>query len=429
MNKILLITSLFILPFTGYSQARLVFNNDGYMNIENNAYLIIDNGNANAITTTNGGNILSENERDVVKWNVGNATGNHIVPFTNTDDVKIPVEVDITTAGNTDGHMIFSTYRTDTMNSNWPDVAPGVTNMCSMLFPTDASHFVVDRFYRIDGNAYSSKPAATLSFGYDFANEAANPNTIGEANLQAQRFNPGIGLPNQTSCDGTSNVTGNWENLLFGTANTSTKKVNNAVISSNNFFKDWILVDNTTPLPVTLLNFEATCDNGITVLNWSTASENNNDYFIIEKSTDGIHFSPLSTVQGSGNSSELINYSYRDYSSTIDINYYRLKQVDFDGKQEYFDIVSSTCSSEENFIVNQEMFDDHSLQFNVLTSTKEELTVSLYDYSGRLIADETAVVNKGSNQIKLTGLTIRKGVYMLTIIGDKNQYATKLLKQ
>ena len=81
------------------------------------------------------------------------------------------------------------------------------------------------------------------------------------------------------------------------------------------------------------------------------------------------------------------------------------------------------------FIVNQEMFDDHSLQFNVLTSTKEELTVSLYDYSGRLIADETAVVNKGSNQIKLTGLTIRKGVYMLTIIGDKNQYATKLLKQ
>ena len=71
---------LLILPSITFSQARLVLNNNGYINIENNAYLVIDNGAANAITLTGtGGNILSENETDLVKWNVGNAIGNHIV--------------------------------------------------------------------------------------------------------------------------------------------------------------------------------------------------------------------------------------------------------------------------------------------------------------------------------------------------------------
>lgn len=430
MKKLLFI--FLLLPGMLFSQARLVFNNNGYINIENNAYLVIDNGAANAVTLLGtGGNILSESETDLVKWNVGNATGLHIVPFTNTNGVKVPVDIDITTAGSAGGSLLLSTYRTTNMNTPWPAVAPAVTNMCSPVIQADASLYVVDRFWRIDGNSYATKPGATLSFGYDFANEAGGANTINEANLQAQRFNPtqGSGVPTCPFPAPPPGPVGHWEGLLFGTVNTSTDRVNNAVISSANFFKDWILVDNSTPLPVTLLNFEVDCENGFTVLNWSTASEINNDYFVIEKSTDAINFSPIATVQGNGNSNTVLSYTYTDETPNYATTYYRLKQVDFDGKFEYFNVVVSTCTADENFNVNQLQLNDNVFGFTINTSSSEKLTVYLYDYRGRIISQETIVVNKGNNPISLSKPHLSDGIYMLNIVGEKNHFSTKVLKQ
>lgn len=430
MKKLLFI--FLLLPGMLFSQARLVFNNNGYINIENNAYLVIDNGAANAVTLLGtGGNILSESETDLVKWNVGNATGNHIVPFTNTNGVKVPVEINITAAGSAGGSLLLSTYRTTNMNTPWPAVAPAVTNMCSPVIQADASLYVVDRFWRIDGNSYATKPGATLSFGYDFANEAGGANTINEANLQAQRFNPtqGSGVPTCPFPAPPPGPGGHWEGLLFGTVNTATDRVNNAVISSANFFKDWILVDNSTPLPVTLLNFEVDCENGFTVLNWSTASEINNDYFVIEKSTDAINFFPIATVQGNGNSNTVLSYTYTDETPNYATTYYRLKQVDFDGKFEYFNVVVSTCTADENFNVNQLQLNDNVFGFTINTSSSEKLTVYLYDYRGRIISQETIVVNKGNNPISLSKPHLSDGIYMLNIVGEKNHFSTKVLKQ
>lgn len=431
MKKLLFI-SLLLLPGITFSQARLVLNNNGYINIENNAYLVIDNGAANAITLAGtGGNILSENETDLVKWNVGNAIGNHIVPFTNTNGVKVPVEINITTAGSIGGSLLLSTYRTNNMNTPWPSVAPAVTNMCSPVIQADASLFVVDRFWRIDGNSYATKPAATLSFGYDFGNESGGANTINEANLQAQRFNPttGSGVNTCPFPAPPPGPGGHWEGLLFGTVNTATDRVNNAVISSADFFKDWILVDNSSPLPVSLLNFDTDCENGLVVLNWSTASEINNDYFVIEKSTDAINFLPIATIQGNGNSNTLINYSYTEQNPNFSTTYYRLKQVDFDGKFEYFDIVASTCTSDNNFNVNQIILSDNVFQFNVITTENEKLNIYLYDYRGRLITNEIKLVTKGSNQINLNNLNLSNSIYMLNIVGEKNHFSTKIFKQ
>ncbi|MDT8411307.1 MAG: hypothetical protein RQ875_02495 [Vicingaceae bacterium] len=430
MKKLLFISLL--LPIIAFSQARLVFNNNGYINIENNAYLVIDNGAANAVTLLGtGGNILSESETDLVKWNVGNATGLHIVPFTNTNGVKVPVDINITTAGSAGGSLLLSTYRTNNMNAPWPAVAPAVTNMCSPVIQADASLFVIDRFWRIDGNSYATKPAATLSFGYDFANEAGGANTINEANLQAQRFNPtqASGVPTCPFPAPPPGPGGHWEGLLFGTVNTVNDRVNNAIVSSANFFKDWILVDNNTPLPVTLFNFETDCENGFVVLNWSTASEINNDYFVIEKSTDAINFFPIATVQGNGNSNSFISYNYTDPSPNYTTTYYRLKQVDFNGAFEYFEVVASTCKADNNFYVNQLLLNDNIFQFNVTTTEIEKLNIYLYDYRGRLIASETKIVNKGMNQINLNNLNLSNSIYMLNIVGEKNHYSTKVFKQ
>ncbi|WP_436516857.1 hypothetical protein [Ekhidna sp. To15] len=92
-----------------------------------------------------------------------------------------------------------------------------------------------------------------------------------------------------------------------------------------------------TPLPVELLYFKSTSDDGVK-LNWATASEINNDYFAIERSEDGSYFYEIGQVEGNGNTSEMIQYEFTDKFAFAPIEYYRLRQVDFDGQFEYFEV-------------------------------------------------------------------------------------------
>ena len=93
-------------------------------------------------------------------------------------------------------------------------------------------------------------------------------------------------------------------------------------------------------LPIELIYFRVINEGDANKLIWSTASENNNDYFTIEKTVDGKDFQIVSNIDGAGNSSNIINYQYVDRTFEHIINYYRLKQTDFDGKYDYSDIIS-----------------------------------------------------------------------------------------
>jgi hypothetical protein len=85
-------------------------------------------------------------------------------------------------------------------------------------------------------------------------------------------------------------------------------------------------------LPIELLSFTSKCNNQNIVLEWSTATEVNNDYFSIERSIDGINWELVTKVDGAGNSSSIKTYSYIDVWQYHDISYYRLKQTDYDGE-------------------------------------------------------------------------------------------------
>jgi PKD repeat protein len=100
---------------------------------------------------------------------------------------------------------------------------------------------------------------------------------------------------------------------------------------------------NLNPLPVKLVDFNTKCDEGIARLNWLTASEENNEKFIIERSKDGKKFESIGEVSGMGTSRELITYSYEDRTAIYGTSYYRLKQQDFDGQFEYSKMISSKC--------------------------------------------------------------------------------------
>jgi hypothetical protein len=97
---------------------------------------------------------------------------------------------------------------------------------------------------------------------------------------------------------------------------------------------DWFKINCATSLPIELILFEGEKGN---LLTWSTASELNNDYFILESSVDGVEWKPVATLNGSGTSMTENNYQFTDnYFVPDTINYYRLSQVDFDGARRIY---------------------------------------------------------------------------------------------
>ncbi len=407
--RIIIIILLF--PLLGYTQERLVLNNDAFLNIDGSAYLVIDNGNANAITTLGaGGNIVSEDETDVIKWNISNTTGNYIIPWTTNSGVKIPQELDITVAGSSGGSVLLSTYETATdMNTPYPSA---VVNM--NFNAVNKSLFVVDRFWHADARSYGTFPSGRMVLNYDpAANELAGTNTITETNLQAQRFNTTLG---------------HWETyILLGTNDAANDRVTSIPFSAAEFFQDWILVDNTNPLPVTLAEFEVGCNEELVDISWTTTAEINNDYFVVEKSYDAITFFELATVLGAGNSNTTINYSITDNLNTSGPTYYRLKQVDFNGETTYFEIKVVHCSSAQQELFSG-YFSENNIVVDYLSNNLKELDVVLYDVQGKLIVSKTILPHYGKNKLDLP-IQLSKGMYLLNLQQGTQSNNIKLVKR
>lgn len=95
-----------------------------------------------------------------------------------------------------------------------------------------------------------------------------------------------------------------------------------------------------TTLPISLLSFDATANQNQVNLSWATASEKNNDFFTIERTVDGIDFEEVGKVAGQGNSSLKNEYTFSDTRPKNGISYYRLKQTDYNGESEYFEVKS-----------------------------------------------------------------------------------------
>jgi hypothetical protein len=97
---------------------------------------------------------------------------------------------------------------------------------------------------------------------------------------------------------------------------------------------------NISTLPIELYSFTANNDGDYNLIKWTTASESNNDVFLLDYSTDGLNWRTIIELPGAGNSTNKIDYSFRHYDFANTINYYRLTQIDFDGKYETFHSVS-----------------------------------------------------------------------------------------
>jgi hypothetical protein len=178
---------------------------------------------------------------------------------------------------------------------------------------------------------------------------------------------------------------------------------------------------NTTALPIQLLYFNVDCFSDVPILKWATASELNSDFFTLEKSSDGIHFSPFTHVQAAGNSNQKIEYSYPVLSFDID-NYYRLVETDLDGSQFYHGIRSQDCKTlYNNSYVYYQPYKGITAQFN---SNQLPISIEVFDASGRLMSNEK--INKSTNHHYISSSTNwAKGIYFVRMQYSNNEIKTE----
>lgn len=187
-------------------------------------------------------------------------------------------------------------------------------------------------------------------------------------------------------------------------------------------------------LPITLLSFDATnIQNKSVLTEWTTSAEINNDFFTIERSTDAVNFEPIATVQGAGNSSITQYYSFTDNNlklETLNLEplYYRLKQTDFDGNYEYFDVKAvlfNKITSIENVDVypnpvTSELF----ITFNGINA--KEVIIRLMDAVGKKIGVD--VLSNSNQQKVLLSNELPRGMYFLNIQTDNEIVIKKIIK-
>lgn len=162
-------------------------------------------------------------------------------------------------------------------------------------------------------------------------------------NAQTGSYNTGIGPPGTEASDGTGGILDGWSNTLNVIAGeVYILLIDNFSSNTTPFNLNWggTASLNCTPLPIELLSFNGYGEKDYNHLKWSTATEINNDYFILERSLDGISWEKITQIEGAGNSNTVVNYSFKDYGYTSGVNYYRLSQTDFNGKKEYFNIIA-----------------------------------------------------------------------------------------
>jgi hypothetical protein len=201
-----------------------------------------------------------------------------------------------------------------------------------------------------------------------------------------------------------------------GTSAGGTWYINN--ISGNDLQVLGSVSDYVSPLPVEYLEFTAKCnESSETVLNWSTASEYNSDYFKIEKSIDGINWSILATVAAAGNSTERIDYTIADIEKSRG-TYYKLWQYDIDGSESFLALVHDDCSgsfSDAQPVVYPNPTTNNALTIQFNDDKADLVKVEIYSLQGKLMYSQTF---KGAQKITIADLTLDKGIYQMTIQQD-----------
>lgn len=377
--------------------------NSRTLTINNSALTALTRGTGYIKSETN----LATNP-SIVCWNTATTTGAYVYPFGVDNSTFIPVTFDKKTTANTT--ICMSTRRTGANNS------PNTTGTNLMRNGQDASSVVIDRWWHITTSVNPlPAPGADITFSY-----AGSENTIpgsGTDPLVPQHWN---------------STYNRWDDVLITQVGTPAVKtgIGTSTILGQREFSPFVLGPESSTLPVTFLYTRANRVDAGAKLIWATGTELNASHFEVERSTDGKNWQMLSTINASGNSNSKLAYEYLDITaSNTQTTYYRLRQVDYDGKFMYSPTAILLASGSETalkveFYPNPAKDNLHIIADGIVG----EATLQIVNTLGQVVLEENLSAN-GTLTQTLDVSKLLKGTYMLKLQSDGSQTIKRFIKQ
>jgi len=185
-----------------------------------------------------------------------------------------------------------------------------------------------------------------------------------------------------------------------------------------------------TLLPVEFTYFKGQKNSTENLLQWATANEQNNDYFVIERSDDGNKFVSIAEVAGAGSSNAANQYTYTDTKTSSGNYYYRLKQVDKDGKFTYSKVIIIHENSKTGAAQIYPNPVRASLSVVINNDVKGDGNISVYDLAGRSVRREIVIKNDKVLNAAINMNDLVPGLYIVEIkIGDTYKLTKSILKK
>ncbi len=340
----------------------------------------------------------------------GNGSGDVIIPndFSSANTLRpfiAPLWEELAIAGLNGGgsasYTITGSSPLRVLTIEWNKVswrAPTSTNQISFQVKLYETSNIIDFIYMIGTDPLGSFPTASIGIA-------------------------GIGNTNFYSLN-------NFGNNPAYTLGANTTSINTLPTSNGQRYR-WIP---TASLPIKLISFTGKNTEAGNLLEWKTATEINNDYFTIERSTDAHHFEPIAFIQGAGNNFTTKSYEYTDVSlpESSDILYYRLKQTDFNRTEEYSPIIEINASSSHKK-PPQIYYDKGSEELVVYYNSFDpgKYNIEIIDMLGNLIYQYPLEIISPENKMWKISLPFHsEGIYIAKISGQKEVTIsqTKFLK-
>lgn len=326
------------------------------------------------------------------------------------------------------------------------------------LFPIGNVIDFKERFVKIEYTQSTTGGSLTAEWtnqpmGNNFTNESVVTNCDGTFSIS----NTASGYWTMTPADGITNAENNTYNITLSANNlsdfsndchiTALKRDNNNIWSYSGIHLDntgtasnptitrlnakgwsnWGLGGEGDPLPVELISMDAKCDKNNVVFNWVTASENNSESFLVEKSDNCLQWITSQEIQAAGFSNEQLNYSIID-QRTSGLKYYRLTQKDIDGNKTIYDPIYVDCMDESPFKIliwpnpSENVFNllinDQNLKGNCLISIKNIL--------GKEVYIKDVLYDSETNVFEFRNLWLPPGTYFIQV--SNGHYSSESIK-
>ena len=365
--------------------------------------LTLMNGHSSGITR-NSGYLYSEDDAGILNWKQMDS-GSHEIPFGLNSTTYIPLLMSPITG--TPADIQFATRGTSSDNKPFP----AVSGINLTIDGADVSTTkIIDRWWNITASGITAN--VTLSY-------PASENTL----------SPELASGNLSIL--------NWETDHWSEPHGSGTGVNSGIgtvsVINANGFPHWIIASNSVTLPIELSYFKASVTGNEVLINWATASEVNNSFFNVERSTDGINYESIEHVNGAGNSTTLLTYGVTDKKPMNGLSYYRLKQTDYDGKFTYsnVEVIHYNPAPANSIKIDAAGPNPFSDSFNVNFSMENdgEVEFLLLNSNGQILRTEKIKAHKGNNLFVFTDqIQLEKGIYIMNLVCNDEKVSRKMIK-